>query len=112
MTQAHLRKERSAPKESVQPTEEVRKAGESHAAGINSAPFYIEEISHGETPPISGTDDEPAVRRWQDLIASSLALEEQAREHDRWNIRQSVPFLACLSGVLWALLIVGVLKVS
>lgn len=110
MAQAQTRQERSASKDAVLPAEASRNEGGSALAGRNAATVSIADVSNGETLPGSGTDKEPTVRHWQDLIASSLALEEQARENDRWNARQSMPFLLGLSAALWALLIIGLLQ--
>lgn len=112
MAQAVTRQEQTTSKDGTTPEEAVQKEDASSIAGEASASASIADFSRAETPSCNGTDKEPAVRRWQELIGSSVALEEQARESDRWKMRQSASFLLCLSGVLWALLIVSALRLS
>lgn len=110
MAQAFTRQEQSAPEDGISSAEAARNAGEAPFSG-SCASASVSNISQHEYLACSGTDDEPAVRRWQELIGSSLALEEQAEASGRWNMRQSVPFLICLSAVLWALLFMSALQV-
>ena len=56
----------------------------------------------GELARHAGLDQEPVVRKWQEMIQAALSEQDPERYLQRWNQRRSVSLVAALSLAFWS----------
>lgn len=111
MAQAFTRQKQSDRQSETAPRSEIANAVGPAVARETSNPIPHPGLPHDQVLPSADSQHQPVVRHWQELVGASITSDEQVDEPERWNPRQSVPFLTFLSIALWGLLLIGALKI-
>lgn len=95
----------------LQNSPESQSAGLSHSNATNEAatsapvaanhprPQAVRTV--GELAARAGLDQEPVVRKWQELIREAVAEQDPERQLQRWDQRRSISALTLMSLLFW-----------